>query len=276
MNICAIDFYKLPLYAKILIPAGILCVLGGLFAFLLAFLYDKFRVTEDERVKAVREKLSGANCGGCGYAGCDAFAQALVKGEAKLSECGATSRINKDAIAEMLGTKNEEEEKAYVVKCNGGNKCTDKYEYQGYGDCKSMELLSGGKKSCTFGCMVAGSCSYICSIGAAEIDNNDGISHINQQKCVGCGACAKECPKGLIQPIPKHALYYVACISNEKGKDKRSYCKGACIGCGACVRACTEGAIQVIDNLAVIDYEKCISCGECFNKCPTKCIKVKQ
>lgn len=273
--ICAIDFYKLPLYAQILIPAGILFVLGGLFAFILAFLFDKFRVTVDERVKEVRDCLSGANCGGCGYAGCDAFAEALVKGEAKLSDCSATSKDKKEEISRLLGVVNIEEDISFVVMCNGGIKCSDKYEYQGYGDCRSMELLSGGKKSCPVGCMVSGSCTDICSIGCAEIDNKEGIAVINQKECIKCGACAKECPKGLIRPIPESAKYYVACISHEKGKVKRGYCKGACIGCGACSRVCSENAITVVDNLAVVDYKKCISCGECYNKCPTKCIKLK-
>lgn len=273
--ICAVDFYKLPIYAQILIPSAILFVLGSLFALLLAFLFEKFKVTDDDRVKRVREKLSGANCGGCGYPGCDGFAEALVEGEAKLSDCSATSKENKKFIAELLGTKSEEDEIAFVVKCNGGVKCTDKYQYQGYGDCKSMELLAGGKKSCPIGCMVAGSCTYICSRSAAEIDNTEGISRINQSKCVGCGVCAKECPKSLIQPIPKNAKYYVACMSHESGKIKRTYCKGACIGCGVCARVCKEDAISVKDGLAVIDYNKCISCGECYNKCPANCIKQK-
>ncbi|MBQ7653249.1 MAG: RnfABCDGE type electron transport complex subunit B [Clostridia bacterium] len=269
----AIVFTDLPVYAQILIPAGILFVLGAVFAVLLAFLSNKFKVSVDERVTDVRAHLSGANCGGCGFAGCDAFAEALVKGEASVSSCNATSKENKAYIAALLGSGDAGEETVYVVKCNGGTQCKEKYDYQGYGDCQSMQLLAGGRKACPVGCMAAGTCTNVCHHNAAEIDNNKGYSNINLDKCVNCGVCASHCPKKLIQPVPKSAKYYVACSNHEKGKDVRSYCKAGCIGCGMCARNCSEGAITVVDNLAVIDYTKCIGCGKCAEKCPSKCIK---
>lgn len=262
----------LPLYAKILIPAGILFGLGALFAAMLAYLGKKFTVERDPRIEEINGLLSGANCGGCGFAGCSAFAEALVEGKADLSACSATSKENKDKIAAILGTENCCEDFVYIVACNGGNNCSDKYTYQGYGDCRSMELLASGSKSCPVGCMGKGSCVDACMRHAAVIDNNTGHADIKQDKCVKCGLCAAACPKGLIVKIPSSAKVYVACMSHEKGKDVRAVCKGGCIACGICAKSCPEGAITIIDNLAVIDYTKCIGCGICAEKCPSKCI----
>lgn len=263
---------ELPLYAKILIPAGILFGLGALFAAVLSFLSKKFTVEQDPRIDEINNLLSGANCGGCGYAGCAAFAKALVEECADLSLCSATSKENKDKIAEILGTENCSEDFVYVVACNGGNKCDDKYTYQGYGDCRSMELLASGSKACPVGCMGMGSCVDACARHAVEVNNDTGHADIIQEKCVKCGLCAKACPKGLIVKIPADAKVYVACMSHEKGKDVRAVCKGGCIACGLCAKNCPENAISIIDNLAVIDYSKCIGCGICADKCPSKCI----
>ena len=141
------------LYAAVLIPAAVLVAVAAVFAVLLAFLGRKLEVKRDEKVVAIESLLSGANCGGCGFAGCSAFAEALANGKADLSSCSATSKVNKDKIAEILGTVNTGEEMSFVVCCNGGSACEDKYDYHGYGDCASMELLAGGRKACPVGCM---------------------------------------------------------------------------------------------------------------------------
>ncbi len=263
---------NLPLYAKILIPAGILFGLGALFAAMLAYLGKRLSVEQDPRIEEVNKLLSGANCGGCGFAGCGAYAVALVEGKTDLACCSATSKERKDKIAEIIGSVNCCEEFIYVVACNGGNNCIDKYTYQGYGDCRSMELLASGSKACPVGCMGMGSCVDACQRHAAIVNNNTGRADIIQEKCVKCGLCAKACPKKLIIKIPSDAKVYVACKSHEKGKDVRSVCKGGCISCGICAKNCPHGAIAIIDNLAVIDYSKCTGCGICADKCPSKCI----
>ncbi len=262
------------LYVAILIPAGILIAVAAVFAVLLAFLGRKLEVKRDEKVVKIEGLLSGANCGGCGYAGCSAFAEALANGKADLSSCNATSKVNKDKIAELLGTVNTGEEMAFVVCCNGGSACDDKYDYHGYGDCASMELLAGGRKACPVGCMGAGTCVKHCDHHACNISGN-GYASITDDRCTLCGKCAKSCPKGLIKKIPARAKVFVACSNHAKGKEVRSYCKAGCIGCGMCVRNCPVGAISLVDNLAVIDYSKCIGCGVCATKCPSKCIKTR-
>ncbi|HRR89552.1 MAG TPA: 4Fe-4S binding protein, partial [Eubacteriales bacterium] len=230
------------------------------------------QVKGDEKAEQIAPLLAGANCGGCGYPGCSGFAAALAAGKATVEACAATSSENKIKIAEILGASvTESAPTRVVVCCHGGNDSLDKYEYMGYGDCRSMELLAGGRKVCAWGCLGMGSCTDACHYHACEVGEK-GYSEINEALCVGCGACIRACPKKIIKRIPKDAKVYVACSSRDKGKDVRAICKRGCIACGACQRACPSGAITVIDNLAVIDYSKCTGCGLCHEKCPVKCI----
>lgn len=268
MLICA------KLYAAILVPAGILVAIAIIFGILLAVLGKKLEVKRDEKVVQIESLLSGANCGGCGYAGCSAFAEALANGKADISGCSATSKANKDKIAEVLGVSNNEEEMSFVVACCGGNACEDKYDYHGYGDCASMQLLANGRKACPVGCMGAGTCSKNCDHNACSITSN-GYAKIDDYYCTLCGKCAKSCPKHLIVKVPASAKVYVACSSHATGKEVRTYCKNGCIGCGMCMRACPNGAITMVDNLPKIDYSKCTGCGACAAKCPTKCLKTR-
>jgi Predicted NADH:ubiquinone oxidoreductase, subunit RnfB len=259
------------MFIEILKPVLVLFALALVFAIALAYLGKKLEVTRDERIDMVVEKLSGANCGGCGYAGCDGFATALVEGTAKLSDCCATSKKNKELIAEILGVENSGEATKVVVCCRGGNNAKDKYDYMGYGDCRSMELLAGGRKQCQWGCLGMGSCVDACVGHAIEV-NMKGYSEVNQNKCIACGRCISVCPKKIIKRIPASAKVYVACSNHQKGKEVKELCSKGCIACGLCVRACEFGAITIVDNLAVIDYTKCTGCGKCAAKCPQHCI----
>ncbi len=258
---------------EILKPVLLLLGLSAVFAAMLAYFAKKLQIDADPRIGMVRELLSGANCGGCGEAGGDAFAAALVEGKVKISECPSTPAANKDKIAEILGTTNDGEETVVKVFCSGGNACKDKYEYQGYGNCKSMELLASGRKACNVGCMGMGSCVDACHFHAVEV-NLSGYAETNQTKCVNCGACIAACPKNLIGRIPKSAKIMVACSNRNKGREVSSVCKAGCIACGLCVKTCKYGAITMENNLPKIDYSKCTGCLECVGKCPTKVIKI--
>lgn len=258
---------------NIVLAAVVMLVLGGLFAVLLAFLGNKLRVKRDERIDEISKCLTGANCGGCGRAGCDAFATELVTGKAKVSECPSTSKENKVKIMQILGVSEElAEPTVAVVRCGGGGKCADKYEYQGYGDCNTCELLAGGRKECPAGCMGMGSCVDACPNYAIDVQDG-GYAVVLAEKCTSCGLCMKACPKGLIERIPKRAAVFVACTNQCRGKDVSSFCKAGCIGCGLCAKNCDAGAIVMVDNLPVIDYSKCTACKKCVEKCPTKAIK---
>ncbi len=256
---------------QVFIPALILLVLAMLFAIALAYLGKKLAVSRDERIDQVRDCLSGANCGACGYAGCDGFATALVEGKAELSSCNATSKEKKEEIAEILGLTDTGEATKVVVCCHGGQDAKDKYDYVGYGDCRSMELLAGGRKQCAWGCLGTGSCVDACQHHAVTVKQK-GYSEVSLSKCISCGRCISVCPKKIIKRIPASATYYVACSNHQKGKEVRELCAKGCIACGLCVKQCEVGAITIVDNLATIDYTKCINCGKCAAKCPQRCI----
>ena len=256
---------------QVFIPALILLVLAMLFAIALAYLGKKLAVSRDERIDRVRDCLSGANCGACGYAGCDGFATALVEGKAELSSCNATSKEKKEEIAEILGLTDTGEATKVVVCCHGGQDAKDKYDYVGYGDCRSMELLAGGRKQCAWGCLGTGSCVDACQHHAVTVKQK-GYSEVSLSKCISCGKCISVCPKKIIKRIPASATYYVACSNHQKGKEVRELCTKGCIACGLCVKQCEVGAITIVDNLATIDYTKCINCGKCAAKCPQRCI----
>lgn len=247
--------------------------LGGVVGLLLAFASDLFKVESDERIDKIKECLPGANCGGCGYAGCSAFAEAIVKGEAVASCCVAANKRTSDAIASIMGVEAElSDKKTAYVMCSGYDECAcKKYEYDGISDCRAASLLGGGEKSCIYGCLGLGTCVSVCPFSAIEI--KDGIAKVDYLKCCGCGACIKVCPKGLIELIPLSSKNMVACKSAYSAKEIKKVCSAGCIGCGICVKSCPQNAVSILNNVAKIDYNKCISCGICASKCPKKVIQ---
>ncbi len=254
------------------IVCGIVSALAVLFAVLIVTVSKLCAVKEDERISAVNEKLAGANCGGCGFAGCADFAKALVEGRAEINGCGATPNENKADIAGILGLPfNASDPKFAVVKCNGGKNANDKFDYVGNEGCRAQVLIAGGSKICPSACLGGGSCKIICPYGAIKVV--DGIAVIDKTLCEACGACAKNCPKLVIDFIPKSAVVYVACSSKCKGKEVMNACSVGCIGCGLCAKNCPEKAITMVDNLPVIDYSKCSGCKTCVSKCPRKTIR---
>jgi Na+-translocating ferredoxin:NAD+ oxidoreductase subunit B len=246
----------------------------GLF---LGFAAKTFAVKTDEREILVRELLPGANCGGCGYPGCDGCASAIAKGEAPANACPVANKESHKKIAEVMGTVVEEAEKMVAfVKCSGTcDKTQVKYEYYGVQDCKKAALVPGkGNKKCSYGCMGFGSCVKVCAFDAIHIIN--GVAVVDKEKCSGCSSCTAQCPNNLIEMVPEKARHLVACSSPEKGKDVKAACSAGCIGCKLCTKQCEYGAITVENNLAYIDYSKCTNCGKCAAVCPVKVIQVQQ
>ncbi len=255
------------------VRAGLVVGITGLIiGVLLGIAAIKFRVETDTRVEAVRECLPGSNCGGCGFAGCDACAEAIVKGEAPINACAGSRQAD---IAAIMGAEAGEQIKMVAfVKCAGTcDKTSVKYRYQGIADCRKLALIPGhGEKECSFGCMGYGSCVTACKFDAIHVVN--GVAVVDKEKCVGCSACTKVCPNRLIELRPYAAKYAVACSSTLKGKDVKAKCTTGCIGCGICAKQCEAGAVTVENNIARIDYEKCVGCGKCAEKCPQKIIRM--
>lgn len=255
----------------VMLSGAVVGAVGLVIGVLLGIAGKAFEVEVDERVTQVRDNLPGSNCGGCGFAGCDALAEAIVAGSAPVNACPAGA--NHAAIGEIMGaTVGEGEKFAAFVQCGGTcDKTEIKYHYHGIADCQKLALIPGhGEKICSFGCMGYGTCVRACKFDAIHVVN--GIAVVDKEKCVGCSACIKVCPNQLITLVPAKAEHLVNCSSKAKGKEVKAACSVGCIGCGICVKQCEAGAITVENNIARIDYNKCNNCGKCAAKCPQKII----
>lgn len=257
---------------SILIPILVIGGMGLVFGALLGIASKVFAVKVDERVPKIVDALPGANCGGCGFAGCAAYANAIVAGGVKTNMCPVGGEAVAAQIADIMGVENEAKEKLVArVLCNGSpDKAVQKYVFEGPRDCHSAARLGGGEKMCPHGCLGFGSCVKVCKFDAMSVEN--GVAVVNVEKCVACGACAAECPKKIIKILPAKSKYTITCKSVEKGKITRRDCSVGCIGCGICAKNCPKEAISISDNLAVIDPNKCVNCGICAAKCPQHAI----
>lgn len=252
---------------------AVLAGLGLIFGAGLGIASKKLAVKTDERVEKVREFLPGANCGGCGYPGCDGFAAAIVKEGRDPSGCCVCSQENLQEIGKIMGKSvNTAERRVARVLCGGDKgKCKNKAEYDGLMDCKAAAVVAGGFKQCAVGCLGLGTCAKVCPFGAIKVGRGN-IAEVDEALCTGCGKCAAECPvHGIVLMNQKNATY-VACRNQDKGKAVLSVCEAGCIACRLCEKVCPEGAIAMENNLPVIDYEKCTGCGLCAEKCKPGCL----
>lgn len=253
-------------------------VLGGLGLVLgagLAFASVKLAVEHDPRVDAICEVLPAANCGACGYAGCSAYAEAVVAGTVSANECVPGGPTCAAAVAEIMGVEVEEKSAVLAkIRCRGSAaKATDRFRYSGVMDCRAAKLVQGGPKTCRYGCLGLGTCVAVCPFGAIRHTTSGSIPEIDPDTCTGCGRCVEECPTHVIDLVPPEKTVHILCRSEDKGKAVRQVCSVGCIGCKACEKVCPFDAVQVTDNIAIIDYEKCTECGLCTEKCPTGCIE---
>lgn len=256
----------------VLLVAGI-----GLVASVLISIASTFMsVKVNEKEAAVRDCLPGANCGACGYSGCDAYAKAVAEDSsvpANLCRPGGASVAK--SVAEVLGVEvAETKPMTAFVHCHGDcNNNGEKEIYYGLESCAAAKMLYGGKGACTAGCLGCGDCAKVCQYDAICIEN--GIAHVDPRNCVACGMCVKECPNHLISLIPADEVKaVVTCSNHEKGAVVRKECKNGCIGCMKCQKSCPADAIHVVDNLAVVDYDKCTGCGTCVAGCPVGCLEL--
>lgn len=258
---------------SILVAGGSLGAMGLLFGAGLAYASQKFAVEVDPRVIAIREVVPGANCGGCGFPGCDGFANAVVAGNAPVNGCPVGGAECAAKVAEIMGLNAGDSVKMVArVLCNGTTEnCGNKYVYDGITDCRAANIPLGGPKGCTYGCMGLGTCERVCPFDAIHV-NEFGVAVVDKEKCTACGKCIEACPKGVIGYVPYDQNVVVDCNNKEKGAHVKKTCNVSCIACGICERSCPFDAIHVEGNLAKIDYTKCTNCMICAEKCPTKAI----
>ena len=252
-----------------IVSAVILCTIVGAIGAVVLVLAAKFMaVEEDPRIEEVSACLAGANCGGCGYAGCADYAKAVVMDGVPCDKCAPGGPKAAAAIAKIMGGEASAVEKKAVVQCQGNSEhCKPSYEYKGIQTCAAAATLYGGPKTCTFACIGLGDCTKVCKFDAIHIV--DGVAKVDKDKCTGCGACANICPKHVIMIDaggPRKPV--VMCSNQDKGAVANKLCTTSCIACGMCERTCKFDAIHVVDGVARVDYGKCKGCGMCAQKCP--------
>ncbi len=252
--------------------------LGAAAAIILYMAARKFKVYEDPRIDEVEDALPGANCGACGYPGCRAFAEAVVKAD-DLSElhCPVGGNETMQKVAEIMGQEIEEKDPLVaVVRCAGSFENAPAItRYDGPASCTIENTLYGGETACHYGCLGKGDCVDACDFEAIFMNNQTGLPYVIDNNCTACGACVEACPRDIIElrkRNKKDRKIYVSCVNQDKGGVARKACKVACIGCGKCVKVCPFDAITLENNLAYIDPNKCKLCRKCVPECPTNAI----
>lgn len=234
-------------------------------------------VKEDPRFPLLRECLPGANCGACGYAGCDGYAKALAAGSEKRTNlCVPGGGGCAAAVAGVLGVEaGSVEKRVAVVHCGGDcTKTQARMDYQGVQSCAAAKLVFGGAGACAFGCLGNGDCASVCPQHAVCVEK--GVAVVDRDACVGCGLCERVCPQGVIGVFPAKQKVYDRCSNPNRGKAVMDVCKAGCIGCTKCSKVCPEGAITMDHCLAQVDPSKCTGCGTCVENCPVHCLTFSQ
>ena len=257
---------------NILNALTVLGVLVAVFGLILAIASKIFAVETDDRLEPITAALPGANCGGCGFAGCGAYAQAIIDGKAEIGLCAAGGNEASNKIAAIMGVEAVEVERTVaLVRCRGYDRRIKGY-YEGLNDCLAATKVGGrGQIACKFGCLGFGNCVKACRFDAIHIE--DGVAMVDREKCTGCMSCAAVCPRNLIVSMPYKNEMYVSCASTARPKISAKVCNNGCIACRKCEKICHVGAISIVNNVAVIDYDKCVSCGLCSTACPKHIIR---
>lgn len=259
---------------SIINPVIIVTVIGAISGVILSVASIVLHTPVDETQEQLRECLPGANCGACGYAGCDSYAEAISSGEAGVNMCIPGGAQVKAQLAEIMGVQAGSFRKmAAFVSCNGTTEnAAAKMQYIGVQTCAAANQIFAGPNSCSYGCMGYGDCVEVCQYDAIHVVN--GVSLVDPDRCVGCSKCIAACPKDIIALAPAATTSVVVCSSHDKGPQVRKACTAGCIGCTKCVKACPMEAISMDNFVAVVDYDKCTGCGLCAEGCPAKCISI--
>ena len=252
----------------------VIAVLGLVLGIGLQFAEGKLKVEKDAKLEELEAAMPGANCGGCGFAGCSAYAEAVYKGDAEAGLCSPGGAELAKKMGDILGIKVEAKEREVAfIFCQGSADVTStEFNYSGMSDCNAASLLHGGPNGCKEGCLHLGSCMAVCPVGAIS-RREDGRLVVDKEKCIGCKKCTKVCPNGVIKMVPYSAKYLVACNNHESGAKVRTYCQVGCIGCKMCETKVENSPFKVDSFLSSNDFTKDQSnASKACEICPKKCI----
>ncbi len=265
-------------YMELIVLLVSLASMGGvglILAIMLAVADKKLAVKEDPRIEKALEILPSVNCGACGFAGCSAYATALVEGKVSINECKPGGPGVTEQLASLLGIEEAETISPQVARvfCSGGIEETVKDKvYNGIKSCAAAHIV-GGEKACLDSCIGYGDCVPVCSFDAIHMNDN-GLPVVDLAKCTGCGECVKVCPRDIIGLTDYDEVVHVYCRSKDRAPVVRKSCKAGCIACKLCEKDDDTGSVKVFDNLAVIDYSVNKAPVRSTVRCPTKVIRV--
>jgi len=237
-----------------ILAAALLAVLAIAVAYVLGWADRAFHVEVDPKVEAILDALPGANCGGCGFVGCAEYAEAVARGEADVDLCAPGGAGSAQRLAEIMGVAvSQTFPYRAVVHCAAReDQRLQRTPYDGEPTCAAANLVAG-VQGCTFGCLGLGDCTRACRYDAIHVV--DGLATVDYEKCIGCKACARACPRHIISMVPfkSDRMLVVACSNQDAGPDVKAVCEVGCIGCGACSR--NAELMEMQGKLPMIDYD---------------------
>lgn len=248
----------------------IMAFLGIVLSLVLGFAAKGFYVYVDPRIESIADMLPGANCGGCGFASCSSYAEAIINKGVSPTRCVAGGEDVTQNVCTLLGVSSEAGARNVAqIFCRGsGDQAVLLFEYAGADDCVAAHIGTGGDKACKYGCLGLATCVRACPFGALSM-GSDGLPHVDIDICTGCGNCVAVCPRGIPRLVPTSQKVANLCTSQDAGKTVKQVCQAGCIACGVCTKQCPEKAIGMQGRLAVVDPDKCTGQYVCVEKCPT-------
>jgi electron transport complex protein RnfB len=256
---------------------GSVAILGGVatvFGAAITVVNARFKVWEDPRIDGVRELLPGADCGACGKAGCRAFAEAVITGDATPAECTVMGPSEREDVADYLGiSAGSADRRVARLLCAGGRDVAPyKATYHGVESCAAAAAVTGGGKACPWGCLGYSDCAVACDFDAITMSPT-GLPVVDLELCTACGDCVEACPLGLFVLMPADHHLVVQCKNLLRGDAAEAVCSVACNACGRCALDAADGLVSIVDGLAIVDYARIETENpKAIERCPTGAI----